>query len=334
MTSARRAIGWWAAALGLAVAGALALLVVPRDESSGVDTGAGPRIAQATRTLPPPFLMFRTLGSRDLHGRVAMSPLDRPAGVRYVTPLLCTRVAYAAGAGICLTEEIGDVRVAHVAHTFDDRFRRRHRLELAGIPVRARMSPDGRRAAVTVYAEEESPSGERLVARSVLIDVASGAVSRDVAEYSLSTDGFPSVHGPGDVGGVAFVGDSDRFVATLVTDDGRYLVSGAIRAQRLTVIARGLANEAVSPDGRRLIAKTAAGRGLWQLVVVDLAGVVERVLDHATRSIDDQVEWLDESHIVYHDAADTSTGVWVMPVDEPAPPRLLVADAYSPTVAR
>ena len=60
----------------------------------------------------------------------------------------------------------------------------------------------------------------------------------------------------------------------------------------------------------------------------------EHPLNQVRRSVDDQVEWYDDSHIVYHDSASQGTGVWMLSVDGVSEPRLLLPQAYSPAVQR
>jgi Tol biopolymer transport system component len=96
-----------------------------------------------------------------------------------------------------------------------------------------------------------------------------------------------------------------------------------------------MANEAVSPDGRRVLVKKQSGpRGYWQLLVLDLASRQEVVLNQGPRSVDDQVEWLDDGRVVYHDVTDEGTGIWMLPTDGTTGPSLLVPDAFSPAVQR
>jgi hypothetical protein len=305
-----------AAAIVLAAAVSLALLSI------------------ADRERPePPFLLFRTLAPPSAHGRVAWRPLDAAHAARHLTPLRCARIHYRGGAGVCLVEEPRGRDTTHAAYVLDRRFSPRARIALAGIPVRGRVSPDGRVAAVTVYAEEESPAGERLAAETLLIDLVSGRPLGDLREFALDSAGFAALRPPFDLSSVAFHADSDRFFATLTSDGERYLVLGSIRDRRLRAIRRGIANEALSPDGRRLIAKRPRGdRGEWQVIVIDLDAGTEQALPHP-RSIDDQVDWLDAAHVVYHDVTETGTGIWALPADGTSGPRLLIADAFSPSVA-
>jgi hypothetical protein len=59
------------------------------------------------------------------------------------------------------------------------------------------------------------------------------------------------------------------------------------------------------------------------------------VLSTETRSVDDQVEWLDDNSILYHlTGSSTAADLWVLPVDGRTRPRPLLAGAYSPAVVR
>jgi hypothetical protein len=105
--------------------------------------------------------------------------------------------------------------------------------------------------------------------------------------------------------------------------------------RRLTILRGGVASEALSPDGGRLAVKRLLPeRGFWQLAVIDLGTWAERDLRQGPRSVDDQVEWLDHEHLVYHDVDGESTALWMLPVDGVNGPRILVKDAYSASVQR
>lgn len=284
----------------------------------------------APSPLPPrPFILFRTLAPSAAHGRVAATPLG--ADARVVMPLACARLHFADGAGVCFTEEADGRAVQHAAYAFDRRFDRGRRLVLSGIPVRARVAPGGRHAGITVYAEEESPAGERLATSSVVVELPSAQVIGDLREFALDAQGH-AVAPPHDFASIAFI-DADRFYATLAAGGQEYLVDGSIGARRLRVVRPGIRNEAVSPDGARLIAKSRVGpRDQWQVSIIDLATWSATPLNHA-RSIDDQVDWLDAAHVIYHDVLDGTTGIYALPIDGGAP-RLLIAGGFSPVVVR
>jgi hypothetical protein len=293
------------------------------------------RVIDAHSAIPPPFIMFRALAPHHAHGRIAMISLASSEPVRHIASLSCVRLHYAGGAGLCFIEESDGTRVKHAAYTFDRAFMRGQRIELTGVPIRARVSPDGRYGAITVYGEEESPEGERLASESFVLDMASARVVADLREFSITNPNHPQIEGPVDISGVAFSADSNQFFATLSTAGSRYLMTGSIDRRRLEVITTGFANEAVSPDGRRLLVKRRIGaRGYWQLVVLDLETRAELALNQGPRSVDDQVEWLDAERVVYHDVTETGTGIWMLPTDGKGSPSLFVQDAFSPVVVR
>ena len=330
--SRQRAAVFVAAITGLVVIVAAALYTVSQTSARQAPR---PRLARATTPLRPPFLMFRLLAPEKAYGRVGMVSSGAEDVTWHVTPLSCARVAYASGRGMCLVEEqVGATLVRHVAYVFDGTFSRKHRIELAGVPIRARVAPDGRLASVTTYAEEESPAGERLAMESVLIDLVIGRVTADLREFALDTAGR-DIRGPIDISSVAFDDDGDRVYATLATAADRYVVSGSASERRLRVLADGFASEALAPEGQRLVVKKRVGdRGFWQLAILHLPTLTTELLNHQSRSVDDQVEWLDTAHLVYHDATETVTGIWTLAADGQSGPRLLVADAFSPAVVR
>ena len=49
-----------------------------------------------------------------------------------------------------------------------------------------------------------------------------------------------------------------------------------------------------------------------------------------TRSLDDQIEWLDDDHVLYQ----VDEQVWTVPADGTGTPRLYLPKASSPTVLR
>jgi hypothetical protein len=68
----------------------------------------------------------------------------------------------------------------------------------------------------------------------------------------------------------------------------------------------------------------AAPGNTWRLHVLDLASGRETALAE-TRSVDDQVEWLDDERIMYGLAGD----VWVVPADGGGKPRVYIPDALA-----
>jgi Tol biopolymer transport system component len=161
--------------------------------------------------------------------------------------------------------------------------------------------------------------------------VTNGRIVADLRDFTLAPGNEPPPAGRLDFSSVAFRSDGDRFFATLTTSARSYLVTGSIAARSLAVARTDVASEALSPDGKRLIVKKRES-GSWQLFVLDLDTLTEQALNQGPGSVDDQVEWLDNAHVVYHDATENGTGIWSLAIDGVTTPRLLVADAYSPSV--
>ena len=73
----------------------------------------------------------------------------------------------------------------------------------------------------------------------------------------------------------------------------------------------------------------------WQLTLLDLATLTEQPLWNESRSVDDQVEWLDDQHVMYHlTGGSNAADIWRASVDGETPPTLVLPDAYSPAVLR
>jgi hypothetical protein len=137
--------------------------------------------------------------------------------------------------------------------------------------------------------------------------------------------------------GVTFARDSNRFYATLSSGDVKYLVEGDVEARSARVIGRDVECPSLSPDNTRVAYKKAYkdSRGVgWTLHVLDLASGADVALGAETRSVDDQVEWLDDAHVMYHLPSSRGADIWVMAVDGVTSPRILIPLAYSPAVVR
>ena len=88
----------------------------------------------------------------------------------------------------------------------------------------------------------------------------------------------------------------------------------------------------LSPDGKRLAFKKRVGgllRPVWRFHVLDLATMSETPLAEL-RSIDDQIEWLDDRQVLYGDGST----IWVAAADGTGQPRKFLSQATSPTVLR
>ena len=72
-----------------------------------------------------------------------------------------------------------------------------------------------------------------------------------------------------------------------------------------------------------------AGRALWRFTVLDLATGKETPLAE-TRSLDDQIEWLDDHNMLYRNTDST----WTVPADGSGRPRAWLRSADSVVVVR
>ena len=221
------------------------------------------------------------------------------------------------------------------AFVFDRSFARRHSVALTGPPIRARVAPDGRRAALTVFERGHSYTDEAFSTRTIVVETATGRQLADLEAFTVEKDGVPFKSVDFNFWGLTFARDGDQFFATLKSGGERYLVKGSIDARKAAVVRTGVECPSLSPDGSMLVfKKPLQGEIGWRLHVLDLATGREQPLNQAQRSVDDQVDWFDDWTVVYHDSAPQGTGVWVLPVDGVGQPRLLLTNAYSPAVSR
>ena len=303
--------------------------------AAGAPDDAAPASARQllahARTSERPIVLFRAL-ARDgaAAGRLAISPLDRLAR-RAPAPLRCDRLHFAGGVGLCVAR--GSAFAAgYRATIFGAELRERGGVDLAGTPSRARVSRDGRRAAVTQfvtghsYAEEGSFSTQ-----TTLIDLESAARIADLEDFAVLRGQRLVTAVDVNFWGVTFARDSDRFYATLATGGKTYLVRGSIAARRMRVIRENVECPSLSPDGTRLAYKkrVRSDAGPWRLHVLDLATMRDTALAE-TRSVDDQVEWLDDGDVLYG----VDGAVWTTRADGSGRANRFLVGASSPAVVR
>jgi hypothetical protein len=300
---------------------------VPSASSPG--TAAGSSTAAWAGFGTAPHVVFQNVVRDAGYVKVAVAPLDKP-GDRVVSDLTCERVHASADRGLCLVPEFGIV-TRFWAVTFDAAFQPVHRLELGGIPSRARVSPDGRYGAATVFVYGHSYADGNFSTATTLIDMAAGTSLGNLEDFAVYRDGTQLQSVDFNFWGVTFARDSNRFYATLRTDGRTYLVEGDVAARTMTVIADNVECPSLSPDNTRIAFKQFIGdpSTLWQLRVLDLATLAVSPVAES-RSIDDQVEWLDDDRILYGENART----WVVPADGTGTPEMFLEDALSPAVVR
>jgi hypothetical protein len=344
-----RRLGLFAAlcAVCIVLAGGYILLTAVRTNATAGGASAAPGTPAAGSAAPSldsllaqSHVVFRSSAQGASSGQVTIASLARPQDGWQATELRCERVYFAAGQGVCLAAERG-VLTTYKAILFDDAFQARHTLPLDGIPSRTRISPDGRYAAMTVFVSGHSYAQGGFSTHTTIVDLATGTVLGDLEQFTVLRDGERIQAPDFNFWGVTFAQDSNRYYATLGTAGKTYLVEGDVAAREMRVLREGVECPSLSPDNRRLAYKKRVDLGgllVWQVAVLDLATMRETVLIQEKRSVDDQVEWLDDQHVVYGLPAATGLGpltdVWVMPVDGSAPPELFLRGAWSPAVVR
>jgi hypothetical protein len=266
-------------------------------------------------------------------GRVDRSVEPRSAGFP------CERVHFSSGYGVCLSADRGFF-TTYAAEIFNDRLERLHKLALAGAPSRTRVSPDGRLAGITVFVSGHSYAQAGFSTQTTIHETASGRQLAELEQFAVDRDGAPFREQDFNFWGVTFTKDSNRFYATLGTGGKIYLVSGDVAAQRLTVVREGIECPSLSPDNRKIAFKSRVPGPVlrWRVAVLDVATLQTQELSE-TRPVDDQVEWLDDNHILYSLAesqtvSSVRTDVWKLRVDGASAPELLMEQAYSPAVLR
>ena len=294
-----------------------------------------PTASAATRGLltdPHPLVIFRSLEGDPTSGRsqLAVAKLDHPER-RTLTALRCDRVHYAAGAGICLARG-GGFASGYRAKVFGADLRVRHEIDVAGVPSRARVAPDGRYGSVTLFVTGHSYSeAGGFSTETTLIDLARGKKIADLEEFTVMRGGKQVTAVDVNFWGVTFARESDRFYATMATGGKTYLIEGSVKARTAHVIHENVECPSLSPDGTRVAYKKRVDNGTttWRLAVLDLTTMRETVLAE-TRPVDDQAEWLDAQQVLYG----VDGEVAVVPADGSGQPRRFLGGAESPAVVR
>jgi hypothetical protein len=282
-----------------------------------------------------PHIIFRSLDPGADYQRIAYLPVGQPRAHRRVASQRCLRVAAAARQAVCLRASLNPTKPYDVV-SLNDRLEPVGDQSLGGIPSRARVSSDGGRWATTVFVSGHSYTSISFSTETILHD-RDGKTSRNLENYAFILRGARDNAADRNVWGVTFAGDPAKFFATVATGGLTYLARGDVHAQTLTAIRENAECPSLSPDGRTIVYKKLVDPsvpGVWRFYALDIASGRETVLGER-RSVDDQVAWLDNQHIMYAiqgvKAAHPSADIWVAPIDG-GRPRLLIHNADSPTV--
>ena len=301
------------------------------------------------------YLLLRNTSLGSDYGRLALVAANDPTGPRAWTSLLCDRVDFEGGMGLCLTRPTSGLSIATTAIIFDAHLKVLRRVALTGFPSRARVSPNGQLGTVTTFVAGDSYAALNAYStRTDIIDMRTGTVVFDLSQLSVTRNGRPFQAANFNFWGVTFANDGRHFYATLGSGTHTYLIRGDLDTHRATVLTANVECPSLSPDNREIAFKRRLPGSVvrWRLSVLDLATLKVHPLAE-TRSVDDQVEWLNTTTVIYGvlqnrqiaslnplaattpnlaTGATLVTNMWTVPADGSGTPHLFSPDAWSEVV--
>ena len=334
--------------LRLAVAGILTLLLLGGASVYGITEIAAYRARldtpsqvcttnSSSNSTNAPRVVFRNTAAGAGYGLVAQVPLDTPEGTRAVSTLPCDRVYETTSRTMCLRIDRGIV-TSFSATLLDHAGNTLRTWGLPGIPSRTRISPDSRLVAFTAFV---TGAAYATVGFSTATEIASvdGHNHADLETFALTVDGKPLTATDRNFWGVTFTQDDNVFYATAASGGNTWLVRGDLAARTLAAIRRTAECSSVSPDGSHIAYKknvSTTATAYWSIAVLDLRTGEESMLPEK-HNVDDQVEWLDDSTILYGLPRTEQPGdsdVWSIVSSGSGAPRLFIEHAWSPSVVR
>ncbi|MFI0481414.1 TolB family protein [Actinomadura sp. 9N215] len=313
--------------VGVAV-GTVLTAVLGRDGASSAGE-AGPGLFRDEH------IVFRSLKRGPDQGRVAYAAPNAVQN-RVLAGPRCLRVAAQAGRAVCLRDGGVPGRPYEVVR-LDDRLREADDEPLAGVPSRARVAPDGRHFATTVFVSGHNYISLGFSTETVVYDGKKGRPLANLEHFTFLLNGAKDGSVDRNVWGVTFAADSNVFFATVAVSGRTYLARGDLSRRTLTALRENAECPSLSPDQTRVVYKkrvNETSQDAWRFYAFDLRTGREWPLGE-TRSVDDQVAWLDGERVMYAvpkaGGGRTTADIWIAPLDG-GRPRLLIPDADSPTL--
>jgi hypothetical protein len=309
---------------------------VPPPADSRATHAVAPTPADEMEHRSPERLRLLAVNMRDSveRGHVEVSEVPVRGEQRTAIDLPCERVHFASGRGVCLTREFQVFSARTVATLIDATFQPFATVRSDGIPSRARVSPDGRYAAFTVFVTGHSYGDAQMSTATLLVDAEKGTTIANLEEFTVHRGGDVIAAPDFNFWGVTFERDSNFFYATLRTGGVNYLVHGDIRTRTATILHPGVECPSLSPDETRVAFKKMIAANTWRLSVLDLVTKAETPLAE-TRSVDDQAEWLDNRHVLYGIVDDAPwMSIMVVQADGRGKPELFAKGEASPAIVR
>lgn len=326
----------------IVVAAGAYLYFVPAESAAITSTGPGvspdavhlQAIAEIRRGA---HVAFRNMVPGPAYGHLSFAPLDGAS--RVATNVSCNRLYFSDKVGVCLA--IATAPPGFQGYLIDDSLKVSQSINLPGMPSRARVSRNSQFAAYTVFVAGDSYLASGLSTRSRIVKIPSGDDVADLESFAVLRGG-KEIHAPDfNFWGVTFTRDANRIYATLGTRGRILLVAGDVAQREFQVIAEDIECPSLSPDESHIAFKKRFGSGFdawWQPAVFSVATKEVKLLPES-KHIDDQIEWLDDAHILYavgHSPGATvrRADVWRLAIDGNSQPSLFLSDAESPAVVR
>ncbi|AXJ11224.1 hypothetical protein [Arthrobacter sp. PM3] len=324
--------------LVVGAAGAYAATAFERFQESKTAASTA-RVASGVAALKGGTVLFRNTAPGQGYGMIGTVSLADPAGERSLAPVACDRVYGTTQDVVCLKTNRGLV-TGFEADLLNPEWQQTRSWAVPGIPNRTRMSRDGSLVATTVFVTGHSYGTTGFVTATSIMEAHGGGGTGNLEDFALMVNGTRITAVDRNIWGVTFAPDqSDTFYATAASSGRIWLVKGSIAARTLTAIHDGVECPSLSPDGTRIAYKKNTGSALaahWRVAVLDLATGQETVLSEP-RSVDDQIEWLDDRTLLYGLARDGAAGdsdVWQINADPASSASLYIEHAWSPSVVR
>jgi hypothetical protein len=281
---------------------------------------------------------FRDMTPGQTYGHLTFASLQSGAA-RVGTGLACNRIHFSDRAGLCLA--IATAPAGFQGYLLDEALHVSSTIGVPGMPSRTRISRDSRFAAYTAFVSGDSYLASGLSTRTRIVTVPRGDDVADLESFAVIRNGEEFYSIDFNFWGVTFSRNANRIYATLGTGGRILLVEGDVKERTFHVIADDIECPSLSPDETHIAFKKRFGKGFdawWQPAVLDLATKTVRQLPEP-KHIDDQIEWLDDAHILYAvghspSAAVRRADVWKLAIDGASPPSLFLRDAESPAVVR
>jgi hypothetical protein len=310
-------------------AGAIVLGVAGRAGEPAAGATADPALFESEH------IVFRSLEPGRDQGRIGYVAAADPTAARKLAEPRCLRVAAAADRALCLRSS-GTQAEQYEVVALDERLHEVGDEPLNGEPSRARVAPDGRRFATTVFVGGHEYISLGFSTETVVYE-RDGTAIGNLEQFTFLINDEKDDSVDRNVWGVTFAADSNTLFATVAAAGRTYLARGDIEKRTLTALQDNAECPSLSPDQRTVVYKKRVDPAVdraWRFHALDLETGEETPLGER-RSVDDQVAWLDDEHVLY--AVPSGAGkratadIWVAPIDG-GRPRLLIPNADSPTL--